>query len=143
MKRINKDITTVERGILLNGVNCQRTMGSGVAKAYYTKWFKVKSQYMKTLPQLGQIDPVHIKDDLWVFNCYTQKYYGYDGRRYADITSIKECLVKTIPLARAMDLPIYTPLIGAGLGGLTAEEVIAAIELVEEIYEYPITLCEI
>lgn len=37
MKIINKDITTLKKGILLQQVNCQNAMGSGVAKAIYLK----------------------------------------------------------------------------------------------------------
>ena len=47
MKIINKDITTLKKGILLQQVNCQNAMGSGVAKAIYTRWPIVKEEYHK------------------------------------------------------------------------------------------------
>ena len=47
MKIINKDITTLKKGILIQQVNCQNAMGSGVAKAIYQKWPQVKNEYHK------------------------------------------------------------------------------------------------
>jgi O-acetyl-ADP-ribose deacetylase (regulator of RNase III) len=66
MKYLKKDISSVEGpAIIMHGVNCQRTMRSGVAKALFTKWPKVKSNYIK-LPKeemiLGNVDIVSIEE---------------------------------------------------------------------------------
>jgi O-acetyl-ADP-ribose deacetylase (regulator of RNase III) len=39
---IQGDITETELDFIAHGVNCQNTMGSGVAKALFTKWIGVK-----------------------------------------------------------------------------------------------------
>lgn len=74
MKIINKDITTLKKGILLQQVNCQNAMGSGVAKAIYTKWPIVKEEYHKFAQNknpndlLGLIQEIKINEDLLIKN---------------------------------------------------------------------------
>ena len=76
MKIINKDITTLKKGILLQQVNCQNAMGSGVAKAIYLKWPIVKEEYHKFSQNknpndlLGLIQEIKINDDLLVVQVY-------------------------------------------------------------------------
>jgi O-acetyl-ADP-ribose deacetylase (regulator of RNase III) len=146
MNIIQKDITTVERGVLINGVNCQRAMGSGVALAYMTKWPEVRSQYMrfdKIAMWLGKFEPVLVDKDLYVANCWTQEYAGSDGRRYADIGAIMASVGQAMLFARARGLPVYTPWVGAGLGGLSQMEVQGALQIMENLFEIPLTVCEI
>jgi len=78
--KYRSDITEVERGIILNGVNCQHRMGSGLAKAIYTKWPIVRQMYMKHPAELGRAILIQVEHGLWVANCYTQKFYGFDGK---------------------------------------------------------------
>lgn len=144
MRIINKDITTVTEGVILHGVNCQHRMGSGVAKAIYTKWPKVREYYMalKTHP-LGFPQTVCIESGkLYVINGHTQEFYGYDGKVYADIQAIVNCVQSTIALASNLELPIYIPMIGSGLGGLDWDnEVRPAIESVEKELNYEVNAC--
>lgn len=42
---IQKDITTVEKGVIMHQVNCQNVMGAGVAKAIYLKHPLVKQAF--------------------------------------------------------------------------------------------------
>jgi O-acetyl-ADP-ribose deacetylase (regulator of RNase III) len=142
MKLLKKDITTIERGVLLNGVNCQRVMGAGVAKAYYTKWPQVKSEFLDTAPQLGRMCPVEVvKNELYVANCFTQEFYGRDGRVYADPAAISTCAYKAALFADLKGLEVYTPLIGCGLGGLDASLVEIILEQAEQESGVPFTLC--
>lgn len=64
MNYLNKDITTVEApALILHGVNCQRAMRSGVAKALYSKWPQVREEYMKFSKEemyFGKIAPVKV-----------------------------------------------------------------------------------
>lgn len=131
MITVKGDVTKNTNGVLLNGVNCQRRMGSGVAKAYYNKWPQVKSQYLKVNPILGNTDFVKINDRLWVANCYTQMYYGYDGRPYASYDAIYSSVVRACEFANERALPVRTPLIGTGLGGLDGEKVVELLEKIE------------
>ena len=42
-----KDITTITKGVIMHQVNCKNVMGSGVAKALYTKHPQVKDEFHK------------------------------------------------------------------------------------------------
>jgi O-acetyl-ADP-ribose deacetylase (regulator of RNase III) len=155
------DITSKEEGILLNGVNCQNTMGSGVAKAYYTKWPIVKESYHQ-IPQhqmeLGVIKLVHIKEnELIVVNCFTQKYYrGHasseakaisngDGK-FADSDAIYSCVKKVARYADNNSIKnVYLPRIGCGLGGLDWDtEVLPTMTHLADVYpNVEFTVCDL
>lgn len=140
-KIIQKDITTVEEPfIIMHGVNCQDKMGSGVAKALYTKWPLVKEAYhLVKNKELGWIDIVRVADKGYVVNCFTQEFYGYDGKRYADLKAIETCIRKVLINAEGYDISnIYSPKIGCGLGGLDWETE------VKPLFENTnITICEL
>ena len=115
------DITKVTHGIIAHGVNCQNRMGSGVAKALYTKWPEVKEWYHEYPSEqvLGNMMLVPIDPpDLYVANCYTQDRYGYDGDRYASTVAINRSLETLTNIARALKLEVHMPMLGCGLGGL-------------------------
>lgn len=133
MKIIEKDITTIPGGIILNGVNCQDVMGSGVAKALFTKWPKVKEQYHaigKENMHLGLVDFVQVEENTIVANCWTQEFYGSNGKRYASVDAVRECATKVF---EQFGGKIYTPQIGCGLGGLSWEKEIEPLFLELEI----------
>lgn len=144
---VTGDITKANDGVLINGVNCQQAMGSGVAKAYFTKWPEVREQYMlweKNQMVLGKFDPVIIEhDNLYVANCWTQEFYGSDGAVYADYGAILASVTQAALFARKHDIPIRTPLVGAGLGGLQRDRVIDILEYIEAITRVPVYLYEL
>ena len=89
MKIVNTDILTVTSGIIAHGVNCQGAMGSGVAKVLYTKYPEVREVFMQVgKGDLGSVTIVPVTSELTVVNCYTQEFYGYDGKRYADLEAL-------------------------------------------------------
>jgi len=148
MRIIKRDITTIRSGVLVNGVNCQRAMGSGVAKAYMEKWPRVYRQYVswdKADMHLGLVDFVLVEwpYEVYVANCWTQEYYGRDGKRYASTAHIAMCLAHVVEFGIARSLPVYTPWVGCGLGGVSQGEVRQIIEDVERQYNTTITVCEI
>ena len=114
--------TTV--GVIAHGVNCQNKMGSGVAKALYSKWPDVKAKYhryceyfsksnVKPDKLLGKYVEVKIDSGPTVVNCFTQLYYGYDGRKYVSYDAIYDCFRNL-----SMDYAeIAIPKIGCGLAG--------------------------
>jgi O-acetyl-ADP-ribose deacetylase (regulator of RNase III) len=119
MKYIKGDITTA-KGIIAHGVNRQRAMGAGVAKAIVDKYPKVKFIYINIspVPPLGAAIKVNVAPDVVVYNCYTQERYGRNGR-YADINAIRISLRRIkITLEKTGGGIINIPKIGAGLGGL-------------------------
>lgn len=133
---IKKDITTVDTGVIAHGVNCQRVMGSGVAKAIKEKWPIVYEKYMnmpmgKGMLGVGHLIPIE-HDRLCIVNCYTQVFYGYGGR-FADPKAIEDSLWDAYAAADYYHLPLYMPKIGAGLGGLDWKKE------VEPIVEYAIS----
>lgn len=146
MKYINKDITTVEGpAIILHGVNCQGKMGSGVAKALYEKWPLIKERYLiypVSNDNLGNIDIIRVEDGIWVVNCFTQVFYGYDGKKYASSEAISKCLNKVAMLAPHKS-KVYAPKIGCGLGGLDWEtEVQPILEEFEKYTGFEVTICD-
>jgi O-acetyl-ADP-ribose deacetylase (regulator of RNase III) len=121
IRYIKKDITTVDVGVLGHGVNCQHKMRSGVAKTIREKWPEVYESYMglpKGKTMLGATHVITINEDLHVANMYTQEFYGYDGKRYADLESIEMCTVDLLRYSLAYALPLYLPKIGSARGGL-------------------------
>ena len=121
VKYIQRDITTIERNcIIAHGVNCQRVMGSGVARAIKNKWPVVYKEYMDTDPKLGQAHIV-VADPrkmIHVANCYTQEYYGPGDKQYASEDAIRTSLESVFSWAGRFNFPVYLPQIGSGLGGL-------------------------
>ena len=101
MKIIEKDILTVEKGIICQQVNCQGVMGSGLAKSIRNKWPVVYAHYLyeckgdkdhpKTNPDftlLGAHLFVAANQDISICNIFGQLNYGYDGKRYTDYSAL-------------------------------------------------------
>lgn len=139
----NKDITTVETGIVAHGVNCQKVMGSGVAKAIREKWPSVYTAYMATTPEMGFAPLVCINTRLWVANCYTQRFYGKDGEVYANLAAVGACLVYLVNRCREFGLSLYMPRIGCGLGGLKWEQVQPLVLAASDIHGTQIVVCDL
>ena len=120
-----KDITTITNGVIMHQVNCQNVMGSGVAKALYTKYPQVKKEYHELAkkydtPQkrTGMLQPVYINDELIICNSYSQMNYGTDKNvRYTNETLLINNLKRLDEFAKSKNLPAYVPeYIGCGLG---------------------------
>jgi len=132
---IKKDITTVERGIVLHGCNARGKQGSGVALAVRNKWPTEYTEYAKLCEEfkdnamslLGYLQLVEVGRGLFVGNAITQLNYGYDGGVYADIDAVKSSLTRAVLEAKERELPLYLPRIGCGLGGLSWEKQVGPI----------------
>lgn len=127
--------------IIAHGVNCQGVMGSGVAKQIKETYPLAYNQY-KQLCDTGNVDNSFVfsrfcdptrshpllgtlqlvdHGGVMIANLFTQEYYGKDGRRYTDQTSIYKALLHlayTIKMTPAIHQAITIPKIGCGLGGL-------------------------
>jgi O-acetyl-ADP-ribose deacetylase (regulator of RNase III) len=96
MNIIEKDILTVERGIICQQVNCQIVMGSGLAMAIRDKWPIVYEDYINDclkykndFERLGLTEYVKVGDKLFICNIFGQLYYGYDRKkRYTDYSAL-------------------------------------------------------
>ena len=143
---VEHNVTDVTHGIVAHGVNCQRKMGSGVAKAIRAKWPIAYDRYMAFGLQgkdaLGLTHIIEVDEGLWVANCYTQEYYGYDKKRYASLSAVKNTLEEVFGYAALLNVPVYLPKIGCGRGGLKWEaEVEPLINSLSKAYEIPTYVC--
>lgn len=123
-----KDITSVEDGYIFHQVNCQNSMGSGVAKALYEKWPSVKLEYHKFFnggktpdDVFGKVQVVKISPSLTVFNSFSQLNYGNsyrDGNVYTNMEILKRNLSLSAEKALRGNKKIYIPeFLGCGLAG--------------------------
>ncbi len=124
---INKDITTVDEGIIIHQVNCQNRMGSGVARSLYLKYPIIKELYHKSFNRFskeflfGKIHFLTINKNLYIGNSYTQFDVGNlasQGVCYTDHEKLKHNILKSLNLAKEKGLKLYLPkYIGCGLAG--------------------------
>ena len=121
---INKDILTVETGIICHQVNCMGVMGSGLAKGIRNKWPEVYEAYLRFAEAgklvLSSIQLVSINDQLAVANLAGQ--YRYGRGKHTDYAALRRCLRKLENLRHNTlqdpNFPIYIPYgMGCGLGG--------------------------
>lgn len=94
MKIINKDITTVEAGVIGHQVNLQGVMGSGLARQIRDKWPVVYEEYQDWIKEgavLGDIQIVPVSDDLSVANLAGQYDYGSRDRN-TDYEALRHAL---------------------------------------------------
>lgn len=122
------DVTTVTRGVVAHGVNCQGIMGSGAALAIRNQWLAAYEQYKKLCDAasdkgdlLKTVQIVPVGEDLYVANLFTQIYYGYDGRKYAELAAVKSALEIGLRKAQSLGLPYYMVKVGCQRGGLDWE----------------------
>lgn len=125
---IKGDLTETDCKIIAHGVNCQNVMGSGVARALFEKWPKVKTQYHKTYEidaelgftydYLGTIQSVSVEKEKIVLNCFTQEYFGNDGMKYLSYDALVQTMNKAHKFCKAYsENQIAIPKIGCGLAG--------------------------
>lgn len=107
---------------LIHGCNCFCNMGAGIAKEVKKKIpgaFRMDAMTLKgNQNKLGR-NSVYVQEDgRMVFNAYTQfKFWGAGPQ--VDYDAISSCFESAVESASACpkQLPIVTPLIGAGLAG--------------------------
>ncbi len=146
------NILTVTEGIIVQQVNCQGVMGSGVAAAIRAQYPQVFEQYVKFCKSkeaptqlLGELLMVQVAPSLYIANIFGQYAYGrnpagqYRGMytSYDALDAGLQKLTKWIDseagYAIDKDLnfanpTIHYPLIGCGLGGGNWEVVSAIIQ---------------
>jgi O-acetyl-ADP-ribose deacetylase (regulator of RNase III) len=119
----------VERAIA-HQVNDQGKMGSGVAKALYTRYPEVKKKYLDLFNNkfhesyLGKIQPVETQGKV-IYNVFSQRGYGYDGKQYTNYPFLSFCLNSILMdiNERGIDKIAFPWKYGCGLGGGDWEKV--------------------
>lgn len=129
LTKVGSLLDEVKTGIILQQVNAQGVMGSGIAKSIRDRWESVWLAYAQKMGApytqssggthlLGTIIPVEVEPDLWVINVVGQQFFGRDARRYTSYDALDKGLleVKRWTLEHPR-LDIHHPTIGCGLGG--------------------------
>ena len=144
MLLIEGDITDETSGLILHGVNTQAAMGSGVALAIKNKWPIIYSEYMKQgkgRHLLGSCHIINVEPGLYVANGYTQEFYGYDGKRYADPDAVRSVLYNAFKWCSENKIELKMPKIASARGGLDwPTEVVPLIEQYETIFEIQVKI---
>lgn len=140
MIEINKDILTLNSGIIVHQVNCKGVMGAGLALAIKKKYPVVYEVYKNRCNAgyrlLGSADIVlanhnddNTTESLSVVNLYAQDDYGRD-KRHTNYKAFELSLMSMKATLRGYDgNDIYFPYgIGCGLGGGSWEIILSLIE---------------
>lgn len=96
IKTVVGDLLDATEDIIVQQVNCRSVMGSGVAKAIYTRWPEVKTEYHKfcrrsTSPYdlLGKVQLIDVEPGKAVANVFGQLNYGRTaGKVYTDYVAL-------------------------------------------------------
>lgn len=136
-ERIGNIAEDVKYGIIVQQVNAQGVMGSGVAAALRAKYPKIWEEYSFHIPHkqspdapadqgasfMGKVIFTRVDSGittdqmLVVASVVAQQFFGRDGKKYTSYDALDTALAKVAAYARHAELPIHYPLIGAGLGG--------------------------
>lgn len=135
---VKLDVKDITKGLIVQGVNCQGVMNSGIAKDIRTKYPGVFKQYKNACDAfvnnkedlLGMVVYYKVSSDLVIANLFSQLTYGrIPGTIYADSKAIYKGMVKVLDHAHYEKLELFSPKIGCGLGGLNWENVKVTYEL--------------
>lgn len=137
-KQVGNILEEVKDGFILQQVNCQGVMASGIAKAIRDKWPAVYLDYMRTYREaqqhgatvlLGSVQVVAVAHRLAVINLFTQENYGRTGERFTSYDALDKALKEVARLTEGLDSNLFHhPTIGCGLGGGNWKVVSALIE---------------
>lgn len=115
----------VKQGIIVQQVNAQGKMGSGIAKSIKEKWPIVEAFYQenvfpnqpdKGFQYMGKVFYVEVEPDLWVANLVGQQFYGRDPKIvYTSYEALEMGFASVSHFAENKDLEVHYPLIGCGL----------------------------
>lgn len=134
----------VKSGHIVHGCNAQGVMGSGVALAVKQTYPKAYKDYMDIHTTvgllLGKAYPVHVSQEIRLWNAITQSDYGY-GVRQVSYDAVQTCFEEVNDYISRDDsqvpAEVHIPLIGAARGGGNWEIIR---EIIEQTVDYPVTL---
>lgn len=125
---IEKDITTIESGIICHQTNCQGRMGSGVALSIAKKWpqaLKEYSKFCKMFPfgkALGACQVIQLKDNpaLRICNIFGQNNYGSPSKNettYTDYRAVDNAFNSFTKYKQYQLFDVYVPWMMGCFGG--------------------------
>lgn len=131
MTKIGNMLEEIKRGVIIQQVNAQGVMGSGIALAIRQKWPVVWDEYHEVFTpnpseaesrrRLGMVLHVEVGPDLWVTNIVGQQFYGrHEPRgapRYTSYDAVDEALIKVAQFYQGTGLSLNYPLLGSDRGG--------------------------
>lgn len=118
---IDKNGST-ELVIIAHGCNAQGRMGSGFAKVVRALNEGVYDSYIKSGHKLGTVSYFELYPNVFVANCVTQEFYGYDGNKYTSYDAVDSCFKQVNEFIKSHlnvneRAQLVFPKIGAVLGG--------------------------
>lgn len=118
---INKDILTVEKGIIVQQVNAIGATGAGLSGAINAKYPIVKEHYLYEHKigylTLGRVLYVKVAQDVFVASIVGQQNVG-TYKVQTDFVALEKGLRKVSILSKRDELPVFIPyFLGSGLGG--------------------------
>lgn len=121
VKYIKGDLFDTTCDIIAHGCNCRGGYGSGVAYTMAVRYPKARESYLDKYDEdgwrLGEVQFVPVIGGKTIANCATQKDFLPRGVRHANYAAIEIAMFEVKEYARARDLSIAIPKIGAGLAG--------------------------
>jgi hypothetical protein len=118
MQIINKNILTVDKGVICHQVNCKGVMGKGIAKDIRDKWPKVYGAYYRYCKRaehdftlLSHCLRVEINDSLIVANIFSQ--YDYNKKapftKHTEYGALDNALAELRGFTFISQMPVYFP----------------------------------
>jgi O-acetyl-ADP-ribose deacetylase (regulator of RNase III) len=118
---VNIDLWRIQRGVIVQQVNCRGAMGRGLALAIRQKWPNVYSEYRKMFSagelKLGSVQFVKVAPELYVCNLAGQDRWGTNSPK-TDLGAYSLAWPIVSLEAEKVGLPVYAPwMFGCGLAG--------------------------
>ena len=149
---VKGDLLDSDCDYICHQVNCRGRMASGIAKQIRERFPEVYKAYRKRYERaleinlnpdkmLGSSDIVQLRDDKrYIVNMYSQRSYGYDGKRYTSYKAFN-FILRQLKEEISTECSIGFPKnIGCGLGGGDWNVISSLIETIlgdsHEVYIY-------
>lgn len=125
-------VDSVKQGVIIQQVNAQGVMGSGIAKVIRDKWPDVWNKYTgyagpaytqkdSGLHLLGKILLVEVEAGLIVANVFGQQFFYRQGEprgtRYTSYDALDKSFTNLAEVFQGLPIPMHFPLIGSDRGG--------------------------
>ena len=109
------NIFDVKEGVIVHQVNCQKTMGAGIAKEIKKRFPKVYKEYLKEDQQLGNAQLVEVDKNFYVANIFGQETYG-SNKRDTNYKAVRKAFKQVGNFIKANQYTLYVPFkMGCGL----------------------------